>query len=423
MHHRMTLLGFSLVLTGCGPDIVEVLPACDDISWPLGVEPDISPPMPEFAVECADGWGNSVPTRPALDMAALPASGWITEPHPDGGWVHVLLPVVYPAWNSWLEAEGVDPASLPSAHALVRTEADGSLGWVVPQYSIWMLAFVGEELWALGGHADDEPSLLVFDPASGELLDTRPWDLGPRYNRIAAARDPAGGAWITAIEDREADDLVDQSLYRAVTIDAVELVATRTTDDPQFTPSGGVQALQDGAAAWWTSDGFEVVELDGTVRWAHADGNSAASDADSMLIISAIPTGFGPGQSLRLEKVALADGAIQWTREHQRYVVAEPERCRPGDCALIDFVYPMQRPDGGYLLLGGHAYPSNFCPWQPLVMAVSADGEAEWAHRVETCGRAYRAAFRDDTTLEILGLTGLVAEPAWSGEWTRWLEL
>jgi hypothetical protein len=131
----------------------------------------------------------------------------------------------------------------------------------------------------------------------------------------------------------------------------------------------------------------------------------------------------GAGEALRLEKVAVADGRTLWTREHRRYEVVEPEHCGSEDCGLLDHAYPVLRPDGGYLLLGGHAYPSSNCIWQPLILAVSADGEAEWAHRVETCGYASRVAFRDESKLEILGVTW----PYWgveaAGAWTRWFEL
>jgi hypothetical protein len=426
MHGPGAILTASLVLAGCGSDLTETAPICDDIGWPLGISPVISPPLPEFGVECADGWGNAVETRAVLDTVALPEyPGWTSLPHPVDGWIQVVMPEYLPDWKPWLEAHGIELASIPEVHVLLWIRQDGSLGWVAPDFGIWAVDLVDDELWALGWDSDDydSKSLLIFDPASGELLDSRPWDLGPRYNRFEAARDPAGGAWITAIEDREADDLVDQSLYRATTIDAVELVATRTTEGPRQAPSGGIVTLPDGAAAWWTADGFEVVELDGSVRWTHPDGMGSVSDVDSMLITSLVPTGVGAGSALRLEKVAVADGSLLWTREHRRYEVVEPEHCGSDGCGLIDFAYPILRPDGGYLLIGRHAYPSSTCIGQPLIMAVSADGDAEWAHRVETCGYASRAAFRDESKLELLGITWTHDGSFPAGAWTRWFEL
>jgi hypothetical protein len=421
------IVASSLLLVGCSDDRIEIddVPICDDIGWPLGITPVTHPPEPEFEVECADGWGNAVDTRPALETAALPGTPWISVAHPDGGWIHLILPEHHPGWVPWLEAQGIEPASLTAAPVMLWNRQDGSLGWVALEFGVWWVDVVGDELWTLGWDPDDNDSkwLLIFDSASGELLDSRAWDIAPQYNLIEAARDPAGGVWITAIEDREADDLVDQSLYRATTIDTLELVATRTTEDPRQFPSGGIAVLPDGAVAWYTGDGFEVVELDGSVRWTHADGGGGiASDADAMLIASTVPTGVGAGLALRLEKVALADGELLWTREHRRFEVTEPEHCGQEECGLIDHAYPMLRPDGGYLLVGGHAYPSSICSRQPLIMAVSADGEAEWAHRVETCGLGFRAALRDDSKLEIIGVT-ITSDGSWTGAWTRWFEL
>src|SRR5262249_52756611 len=156
-------------------------------------------------------------------------------------------------------------------HVMLRVGQDGEFEWATVEFNIWMAEFVGDELWALGW-AEDTGWLLVFDPESGELLDERPWDVAAHYNLLEPARDPAGGAWITAFQEREADDLVDQSLYRATTIDTLELVAMRVTEDPRQLPFDGVGSLADGAAVWWTGDGFEVVEPDGSVRWARSDG-------------------------------------------------------------------------------------------------------------------------------------------------------
>jgi hypothetical protein len=423
MQIRKIVLLSSLALAGCGDDLLETAPVCDDIGWPLGVDPVISPPPPVFEVECADGWGNAVATRPALDTMALPGSAWISRPHPAGGWIHVVTFEHEPGWEPWLEQQGFDSASLPDGHGLLRIGPDGTFVWAVSDFGIWMAEFVGDELWALGGDEDFALWLLAFDPDSGELIDARPWDLDDRYNQLVPARDPAGGAWITGIADHEDGEYVDHHLYRATTIEAVDLVATRTTEAPRQAPSGGVHAFIDGGAAWWTDEGFEVIEPDGSVRWTHPDGLWAASGADTMLISSLIPTGVGAGEALRLDKVTLADGAMLWTREHQRFVVVQPEACGEDGCSLRDYAHPVLRPDGGYLLIGWHAYPSSSCMWQPLIMAVSSDGEAEWAHRVETCGRAFYVAFRDEARFEILGLTGLATGDAWAGAWIRSFEL
>jgi hypothetical protein len=425
----------SLALAGCGDDTVEAAPVCDDIGHPLGVTPTISPPAPEYDVECAHGWGNAVVTRPAIDTDALPdrPAAWMPHPHPMGGWVMAIMPGFDQGWLPWLAVRGVKidfSVVQQNVQVLLWIRQDGSLGWAIPEVDVSMIDFVGDEIWALGWHPDFNTDLFVLNPASGEVLASRNWDQGPGYNMIAAASDPAGGAWITGIKHRETDDLVDQTLYRAIAIDSVEIIATRTTERPKTIPSGGVVALQDGAAAWWTGDGFDVVEADGSIRWTHSAGLwqypwdfAFAHDANSMLVTSLVPTEFGPGSALRLEKVAIADGSVLWTREHQRFEVVDPEACGPNGCELADIAHSVLRPDGGYLLIGQHAYPSSTCVGQPLIMAVSADGDAEWAHRVETCGSASRAAFRDASKLEILGITWADDESTLTGAWTRWFEL
>lgn len=422
MRMHRAVLAAPLLLAGCGDDYVDSTPVCDDIGWPLGISPAVPLPPPVFDVECADGWANTVPTRPALDTTALPGSVWQSLPDPSGGWIHIVMPEYQWGWYSWLEQRGVNLDSDPPVYLMLRVQQDGELDWANSEFGIWFVDFVGDELWALGWDEEGAHWVLVFDPTSGELLDSRSWDLGPQYNLMEAARDSAGGIWITTIEAREADDLVDQSLYRAATIDTVELVAMRTTENPRRTPSGDIHALMDGAAAWKTGAGFEIIEPDGSVRWTHPNGWSLASGTDSMLITTRAPTGVGAGEALRLENVALDDGVVLWTREHRRFVPAEPEGCGADGCELRDAAIPLLRPDGGWLLVGGHAYPSSACSWQPLIMAVSADGDAEWAHRVEACGFASRVAFREDGTLELLGFTGKGGPPS-AGAWLRRFEL
>lgn len=421
MGMRRVMIAGLFVLIGCGDDVIEEPLVCDDIDWPLGITPVILPPAPEFEVECADGWGNDVATREALDTVALPAAPWISRPDAEGGWIHVVMPEVEPGWTTWLQEQGIDPSTYPVVHLLLRRDRDGALDWAIADYYIWGTDLVGGQLWALGRDEEDERWLLVFEPMSGELLDARPWDVGPDYNLLVSARDPAGGAWITAFERREADNLVDHHLYRATTIDTIELVATRTTEAPSQLPAGRIESLVDGGVTWSTGDGFEVLDPDGSVRWTRSDGWGSASSADAMLITSRVPTGVGAGEAVRLEKVSLDDGEVSWTREHRRFVPVEPESCGADGCALKELAYAVLRPDGGYLLIGGHAYPSSSCARQPLIMAVSADGEAEWAHRVETCGFAGSVAFREDGTLELLGFTTAANEPA-KGAWLKRFE-
>jgi hypothetical protein len=80
------------------------------------------------------------------------------------------------------------------------------------------------------------------------------------------------------------------------------------------------------------------------------------------------------------------------------------------------------RPDGGYLLLGYEAYPNADCPTQPWVMAVSAGGEAEWAHRVWTCGSPSDVRFGEDGSVAIAGRS-LTGQDAVEGGWIRRFQL
>lgn len=418
-----TLLVLALV-AGCGDEVVEIAPVCDDIGWPLEIGPIADLPAPEYAVECAEGWGNAATTRPGLTTTALPGDAWTGKPHPAGGWVLVAF-LDDPGWASWLEQHGVELETVPAAYAMVWVKDDGELGWVVPMYAVWMIDIVGEQLWALGWDEANELWLLAFDALTADLIDARAWDFPASYNLLAAARDPAGGAWISAIEGREQDDQVDQLLYRAHSLDTIELVATRTTADPRQAPSGNLEPLVDGGVAWApTVEGFELLEPDGSVRWARDEGGGAhASDADSLLIVSLVSTGVGAGRALRLEKAGVADGASVWVHEHQRYIVSEPDECGPQGCPLLDIAFPTLRPDGGYLLAGGHAYPSGACSWQPLLMAVSSSGEAEWTHRIETCGRAYWIGMRDDSTFDLLGFAWDTSGSIWADSWVRSFEL
>jgi hypothetical protein len=410
------------LIAGCGDDTVEIAPYCDDIGWPLSIEPMRTPPPVEYAVECAEGWGNAVPTRPELATVAMPGSPWTGRPHPAGGWIMAVFPSE-PDWTAWLEQQGVDLDALPGI-LMLWLDGDGALGWIVPEYAVWQIELVGDELWVLGSDDANEPWLLAFDPLTGALIHARAWDFSPRFSLIAAARDPGGGVWISAVEEREQDNLVNQFLYRAPTLDTIELVATRTTQDPGQLPFGNIEPLVDGAVAWSTTvEGFEVVEQDGSVRWTRPQGSAHASDADSLLVVSLVPTGVGAGQALRLEKAAVTDGASAWVREHQRYTVAVPEHCGAEECRLRDIAFPTLRSDGGYLLAGSHAYPSETCPAQPLLIAVSSFGEAEWAHRVETCGRAFWIAARGASTFELVGSSLDDAGTKWAGVWVRSFEL
>lgn len=420
------------ITPACGSDETSVLvaPECDAIGWPLGVEPDPRLPIPEFEVECADGWGHGLATREPLATVALPDSLWVVEPHPAGGWLFNLILEFHADWLPWLAARGIDTSSYglegPSM-PLVWIDGDGELGWTLPGYNVWGFTVVGEQVWALAGDLELERRswLLAIDAATGELLDAREWDLDMGYNQIFAATDPAGGAWITAFANLDLDGH-DQILIRATSLDALTVITTtRRHARSPFSPWVSVIPLADGGAAWTLDEGFEVLAADGSVRWQRPAGAPSAATDDSLLITGIAPTGVGAGQRLWLERASLADGASLWTREHQRWSVAEPQACDADGCALVDAgsgtgtAAGTVRADGGYVLRVQHAWPSAVCSRQPMVLAVSANGEAEWAHRVETCGMLGALAVREQG-IELLGLTRFDGETDGSA-WSRLL--
>ncbi|KIG14823.1 hypothetical protein DB30_06276 [Enhygromyxa salina] len=408
-----------LALGACGDELVEIVPACDEIDWPLGLDPVRFPPVPEYAVECAAGWGNGIETQPELDTRALPGVPWFAKLHPDGGWVMQLAPPGYrDEWDAWLASNGiVDPVD-PIGHPLVRVMSDGAgFGWAVSELSVWSFDFVADELWVVARDLDDQERIAIVDASSGAILDSRAWQEAS-YNRLLAARDVAGGAWVTTLDDLD-DGLVEHALFRVTSLDQIEQLATRTTVNPRTSPSGAVHALEDGAAVWSTGEGFELIEPDGSVRWARSEGWVGAAQGDTMLVVRRQPTGVGAGRALALEQVSLLTGASIWTREYRRFDVAEPEQCGPEGCALLDYAHPHVRPDGGYLLVGRQAYPSATCSGQPWVMAITSGGDAQWAHRVEICGTAWGLGARPDGSFEILGISKGADEGVSLGGWVR----
>ena len=114
MNPRLALTSSLILLTSACNDtpVVELVPSCDDIDWPLGDTPALQPPVPDFDVECVHGWGNDLPTRPPSETVAYPADSWALLAHPQGGLLMVPLPIGYDeAWISFLEEQGLDRES------------------------------------------------------------------------------------------------------------------------------------------------------------------------------------------------------------------------------------------------------------------------------------------------------------------------
>ena len=385
-------------LTACGPDTVEVVPACDEIGWPLELEGIREPGLPEFPVECADGWGNRAETREALDTLTLPGWPWSLEFPADGGWIAAIHVPHLSGWEAWLESWAIE-----SEAPLVRLDADGETPiWARDDIYAWSSELVSGQLWILARDTEGTAMRMILDPNTGETLAAWPWTETEAFNQITAAQDPAGGAWITAYDETDEPGTLEAVLFRTTDLAELVEVARRTIDEPGQRPFGNLEPLVDGGVAWRPAgEGFEHLSATGELLWSHAEGAPAASDETSILVTSR-PAREGGGWALGLEQLALADGSSLWTREHRRFELLAPEDCSEDDCRLVDGAFPRLRPGGGYLVYGYHAYPSSTCATQPVVFAVSATGEVEWAHRVEVCGPAGFLGTRDGA-LEIAG--------------------
>lgn len=405
------------MLGACADDTIHLAPSCDEIGFPLGLEPLVAPPVTDYAVECAEGWGNDAEPRAELDTIALPGAAFLVRFAPEGGWlltVHGGIPG-FEDWERWFERWELSPSS-----GLIRLDADGETPlWVRTDIGVWSAAYVDGWVWALGRDGESAPWLWQLEPGTGVESVAHPWDDRDQFNWMFPARDADDGAWITAHVELD-DGSFEQILYRATAVDQLVEVARRAQADPGQRPYGGVVVLPDGGAVWSpTGAGFEVLDADGGVRWTRAEGSAGAADADSMVISTRVPTGIGAGRALHLEKVALADGATIWERDYQRYEVVEPEQCGSDECAMLDAGYAHLRPDGGYIIHGSDAYPSSTCRGQPRVMAVSADGDAQWAHRVDACAWTGGLHIFADERIEISGTSSSADGSAPIGAWVR----
>lgn len=382
-HLGLALLAVCAVATACAEDDFEPLPICDDIGWELGIETSANLPAPELEIECHDGWGNNVETRPAIRTVPLPGMTYQAEAHPAGGWI-IVPRWVDPAWAGWFEALGIE------VYSLLWLKEDGeSFGWTLPEgYSASAFAVVGDELWTLGEHhgdgEEDQVELMRFDLDDGSLLESRPWEI-PGFPSIIRATPGQDSAWVFSSETSATVDTL--YLSRLPTFDTTELVAMRERESiPQF-PGATARALPDGGLAWTYGAGIEVLNNDGSLRWIRDEGTPVAVDDDSLLIASRAPGEDGV-PALVLERSELETGEPMWTRVHQRFALAEGESCTQQSCAPPRLTGVHAQSTDGFLLSGAHPYPSANCPNQPLVMAITGAGEVEWAHRVEVCGYA-----------------------------------
>lgn len=275
---------------------------------------------------------------------------------------------------------------------------------------VFVAGETGTEIWVWD--RDEQQSYLSrLEPSTGELLERVVWTTH-RPTRVAAAWPDQGGVWLLTLEsyDETAQVYVLQRMASFAELGPVLRSFEADVDlqdgstfwaapprlDP--TPGGGllfggpeqVESLAEDGSQRWVIDqahGFRVVDQHGGFLLGNVfDG--AADDQRS---------------GLSIQRRALADGSLLWSRVHHRYqFVGEPEP----DEWLSDLAWSYAaRAEGGYLLAGTHAYPASSCPWQPIVWAIDLDGEVEWAHRIEACGSSFIPSERVDARALVLGLS------------------
>jgi hypothetical protein len=371
---------------GCGNDRVEIPEIdCDDdgIGWVLELDGLHGLPNPEFGVECGQGWGHGVETRAADAIIELPNDFQHVQAHPDGGLV-VLSSSRAQLWSERLGVEVAEDALLwvdESAEQLHWLRDDQSYR---PPAVVWTED--GAQLWVVGWEPEGPSWMTAIDPGSGETI-AQVEAIDP-----PASWDPAwpevGGVWFT-MRESFADDHEVHGLYRMAELGQVEgPLRTRTTPKTECCGHSVRQYPTPGGGVLWDAVGrIERLDESGALIWAVEQPHVfALVDDQGSFLLGNVPDGEIDDQrgGLTLERRSLADGSVIWSRVHHRYDFSDTPR--PDDW-LIDFNFGFAaRADGGYLVGAGHAYPASSCPRQPSVWAISAEGEVEWAHRVETCG-------------------------------------
>jgi hypothetical protein len=394
------VLGWLCLTTasGCGDETVPAYDVdCEDdgIGWELDFAGLVEPPPPEFGVECAGGWGHGVETRAASEVVELPPKGFQDLlPHPQGGLL--LFGNRYDSvWNQRLGVE----------------VAEDSLAWLDDQAKDlrWLrddlhygppnvVSAEGEtELW-VWGYDDEQSYLSRIEPSTGELLERVVWPDGRPWTTVAAWPEE-GGLW--QLTRKSYDDSYDESsayyvLQRMSSFGTLGPVL-RTFEPPQITSNDGrttflypvgFNPTPGGGLLWENGPRLESVADDGSTRWVLEEPHTVrVVDKHGGFLLGTIDDGGDPDDQqhgLAIQRRKLDDASLLWTRVHHRYEFAgEPEPIG----WLDDTAWSLTaRAEGGYLVAGGHAYPATSCLFQPIIWAIDINGEAEWAHRVETCG-------------------------------------
>lgn len=388
-------------LGGCGDDTVAGYEsACDDdaIGWVLELDGLPEVPPPAFAVECAEGWGHDAELREPSELLELPnASGGPPLVTHDGLVFHPSLES-----ERWTERLG---AEVSQGSLLAVDERGEQLRWLRDDMSYGRAEVVatdaGEQLWVHGRDGEGE-YIVALDPKTGATIEQVEWPFDLRPKDPVAAWPEHKGVWF-AHRESYTDDEAIHGLYRMASLGEIE-GPLRTISVPKTECCTWLVRLHptpDGGILWAIPGTFERLDETGALLWsadlphlflAVDDHDSflvggLLADHDSYLAEGELVDPNNPYQGLALERRSLADGSLIWSRTHHRYEFGAPPEAG-------EFLHDTQwshlaRAGGGYLVAGGHSYPAPGCPWQPTIWAISAAGELEWAHRVETCGELH----------------------------------
>lgn len=389
---RGSSIGLYVVMAaGCADDRVQIPEIdCDDdaIGWALELDGLASLPNPEFGVECGQGWGHVVETRAADAVIELPNDLQVVQAHPEGGLV-VLTSLRAQLWSERLGVEIAEDA------LMWVDESAEQLHWLRDDLSyrnpavVW--TDVGAQLWVTGSDSEGQRWLTALDLGTGETIERI--EAPVKTSTMIPAWPEVGGVWFR-VSETFVDNLQQvHDLYRMVEFGQVE-GPLRTMTTPLIETENGVSGLgafarptPGGGLLWSTQSRLERLDEDGALVWTLDEFHwLGAIDDQGSFLLSNVQDGDPEDQrgGLTLERRSLADASVIWSRVHHRYDFSGTPR--PDDF-LWDFGYDFAaRADGGYLIAGGHAYPASSCPQQPILWAISPEGEVEWAHRVETCG-------------------------------------
>lgn len=380
--------------------VVAEIPSCDDITYPLGIEPSPPLPAPEFAVECAQGWGHGIEGAPASATSAMPGDHARISPHPGGGWLVELslVDAIVPAgteWDQWKASHGL------VGNFMWVDQAFTSVHWsrdYDEAFIDWTLAAGddGPELWTERG-TDVGHAIERLDVTTGALLEEQllawPEPAPDHFTSFDLADSWSGqGSWLYAMDSSTAGDEPRVStLLRMAEFGELETIHAVEWDTPGF-PILRSAATPDDGLLWIVADTVHAIAGDGSVRWSRQLGAAVAVDAEGgFLVATSVPLDETEQLwALTVERRLVEDASVQWSHTYHRFdLVGDPVI---GPFEQTDATYLLAASTGavaradGYLLFMAGAYPHHSCRVQPMVLALDLDGTVKWGHEVEVCG-------------------------------------